>query len=165
MLLDRGKGMFLCNYCGSEAVPPMDDDGVQILSGTALPCPTCIQSRLADALMERQPLQYCPQCRGMLISLERFLPLVETLRGCQDRPAAYLSPRTNRDAGRTLACPLCEHAMQNHPYGGGGNVHIETCEACSMIWLDASELRRIVVAPDPRPVYSNYDAGSDFERP
>ena len=38
--------------------------------------------------------------------------------------------------------------MDAHPYGGGGNVNVDSCETCGLIWLDGGELRRIVAAPD-----------------
>jgi Zn-finger nucleic acid-binding protein len=38
--------------------------------------------------------------------------------------------------------------MDTHPYGGPGNVIIDTCENCSVNWLDHGELQRIVRAPD-----------------
>ena len=33
---------------------------------------------------------------------------------------------------------------------GPGNVIIDTCESCSLNWLDYGELQRIVRAPDAR---------------
>ena len=83
----------VCQYCRSEAVPPMDEDGVQILGESTKACPGC-QSKLADGLMESQPLLYCEQCHGMLISMEKFLPLVEHLRAVRDSPAAFVSSRS-----------------------------------------------------------------------
>lgn len=38
--------------------------------------------------------------------------------------------------------------MDGHPYGGGGNVNVDSCEKCGVIWLDGSELRRMAAAPD-----------------
>jgi Zn-finger nucleic acid-binding protein len=38
--------------------------------------------------------------------------------------------------------------MIDHPYGGPGNVVIDTCERCGVNWLDPGELRRIAMAPD-----------------
>jgi Zn-finger nucleic acid-binding protein len=38
--------------------------------------------------------------------------------------------------------------MINHLYGGPGNVLLDSCEHCRVNWLDAGELRRIVIAPD-----------------
>ena len=163
MRLDRGQGIFICDYCRSEAIPPIGEDGVQIVGETGKHCPTC-SAKLADGLIERRPLLYCQSCRGMLVSIENFLPLIEHLRALRTSPAQYLAPRNKADADRVLDCPTCGQPMNTHPYGGGGNVYIETCETCSEIWLDGSELQRIVVAPDPRPVYSSYDAESDFDR-
>jgi hypothetical protein len=33
--------------------------------------------------------------------------------------------------------------MDTHPYFGGGNVVVNTCERCSVIWLDAGKLALI----------------------
>jgi hypothetical protein len=30
--------------------------------------------------------------------------------------------------------------MDTHPYSGGGNAVVDTCEECGLIWLDAGEL-------------------------
>jgi Zn-finger nucleic acid-binding protein len=106
--------------------------------------------------MESQSLLYCAQCHGMLISMEKFLPLVERLRAVRDRPAAFAAAPDRQADAKNLRCPLCDHPMDDHPYGGPGNVTIDSCEECSVIWFDRGELRRIVVAPDPQPVYSNY---------
>jgi Zn-finger nucleic acid-binding protein len=114
--------------------------------------------------MEAQSLLYCSQCHGMLIPMEKFLPLVEHLRALRDRPAAFVPSPGRRDGTRILHCPLCNHEMDNHPYGGPGNVNIDTCEGCSVIWLDRGELRRITVAPDPQPIYSNYELAGERDR-
>jgi Zn-finger nucleic acid-binding protein len=51
--------------------------------------------------------------------------------------------------------------MEHHPYGGGGNVFLDTCESCSVNWLDRGELQRIVAAPDPRVAWPAYAAEDD----
>jgi Zn-finger nucleic acid-binding protein len=118
---------------------------------------------LSDGLIEGEPLFYCQNCRGMLVAIEKFLPLVEHLRALRDRPAHFLSRRSDHDANRGLDCPLCTKEMIAHAYGGPGNIHMDTCSPCGRIWLDASELRRVVVAADPVPVYSRYDPDREFE--
>jgi Zn-finger nucleic acid-binding protein len=30
--------------------------------------------------------------------------------------------------------------MDAHPYFGGGNAVVDTCERCGLVWLDAGEL-------------------------
>lgn len=37
--------------------------------------------------------------------------------------------------------------MATHPYYGPGNVVIDTCEDCNIVWLDFGELSQIVDAP------------------
>ena len=70
-------------------------------------------------------------------------------------------PRDNSDADRKLSCPECTQTMVGYPYGGPGNVNLDSCERCSVIWLDNRELWRIVLAPDHYPVYSSHDGVSN----
>jgi Zn-finger nucleic acid-binding protein len=37
--------------------------------------------------------------------------------------------------------------MSNHKYLGPGNIIIDTCDTCDLIWLDYGELSKVVVAP------------------
>jgi hypothetical protein len=37
--------------------------------------------------------------------------------------------------------------METHPYFGPGNVVIDSCAGCELIWLDFGELKQIVAAP------------------
>jgi Zn-finger nucleic acid-binding protein len=50
--------------------------------------------------------------------------------------------------------------MDEHLYGGGGNVNVDSCEACGVLWLDRGELSGIVAAPDrdPQPISENVGA-------
>ena len=41
--------------------------------------------------------------------------------------------------------------MDEHLYGGGGNVDVDSCESCNVLWVDRGELSRIVAAPDRDP--------------
>jgi TFIIB-like protein len=79
---------------------------------------------------------------------------MEFLRALSRPSGSDIQPRDNSDADRKLSCPLCDRTMTGHPYGGPGNVNIDTCEPCSVIWLDRNELQRIVLAPDQAPLYS-----------
>jgi Zn-finger nucleic acid-binding protein len=37
--------------------------------------------------------------------------------------------------------------MMSHIYGGPGNVVVDTCEVCHVVWLDPGELLRMALAP------------------
>jgi Zn-finger nucleic acid-binding protein len=150
MGLDREQGLMICPHCGSQAVPGLDEDGVLVVQPTAHHCPAC-QTLLADASIDGFQIIYCTGCHGVLIDMEKFVPLLELLREQRYWSRSSQSPR-NRDAARILKCPLCQHEMDLHPYGGGGNVDVDSCETCGVLWLDRGELSRIVAAPDRGPI-------------
>ena len=120
---------------------------------TANACPAC-QALLSDGTIQSKSVLYCTKCRGVLVSIDKFLPLVEFLRALARPTGSDIQPRDNSDADRGFKCPMCSKTMTGHPYGGPGNVNIDNCEACSVIWLDRNELQRIVMAPDAAPLYS-----------
>lgn len=151
----------ICDYCGGQMTPPADEDGVQVLDPSQRSCPAC-HIPLWNSLLEQRDLLYCTACHGMLIRMDDILALLEELRDHRDRPAAYVAPRST-EAEPTLICPLCNHEMDHHAYGGGGNVMVDSCEDCSQLWLGRDELRKIAAAPDPQPVYSNYGGSGESD--
>ena len=141
----------------------MNEDGVEITGESGKVCPTC-QAMLSDGTIQNRAVQYCVQCCGLLVSIASFLPLIEFLRALRRSEVTAFEPRDNADADRHLTCPLCEKSMMGHPYGGPGNVNIDTCEPCAVIWLDRNELNRIVMAPDHYSLYSRYDSAGQPRR-
>jgi Zn-finger nucleic acid-binding protein len=165
--LDRERGLIVCDYCGSEAMPPTTEDGVQVLVASDLRCPAC-NATLSEGRIESHELLYCESCKGLLVDMDTFLPLVDALRLYRSGPCSVLSRRDEDALKQPRVCPHCQGAMGNHPYGGGGNVFIDTCEKCCVNWLDKGELQRIVAAPDPvhyAPVYSDYGSAGESDRP
>lgn len=138
------------------ASPAPNEEDVVVGAETTHVCPAC-QALLSDATIENRSVRYCTKCRGLLVLIFNFLPLVEYMRTVWRSTGANIQPRDNSDADRQLTCPLCFGTMIGHPYGGPGNVNIDTCERCSVIWLDRNELRRIVLAPDHYSLYSKGD--------
>jgi Zn-finger nucleic acid-binding protein len=153
MRLDRGCGMLVCDYCDAERIPALDDDGVQIIGPASKNCPVCAAS-LSDGLIEGFAVLYCTHCRGILIAMDIFPLLISDLRSHRERSPEIVQRRDEADAARRLHCPQCAGEMDGHPYGGGGNVNIDSCETCAVVWLDRRELRKIVVAPDRELGYS-----------
>jgi hypothetical protein len=72
-----------------------------------------------------------------------FRTLVNALRtahrGEKARPQALDPAEYERD----IRCPGCEKPMDTHPYYGPGNVVVDTCPRCFLIWLDHGELEII----------------------
>ncbi|HTB16542.1 MAG TPA: zf-TFIIB domain-containing protein [Bryobacteraceae bacterium] len=149
MRLSRDQGLMICDYCGSQTSPPTDEDGVVVLEPTAHNCPVC-KTALMAASIDSHDLLYCTQCHGMLFNMDNVLPLLDVLREYRYWSRSSQA-RRDVDSGRILNCPLCSHDMDKHLYGGGGNVDVDSCEPCSVLWLDRGELSRIVAAPDRDP--------------
>jgi hypothetical protein len=87
--------------------------------------------------------------------MNRFMDLVDKLHSRFDHFSGPIEPRSPLDADRRLRCPSCASQMEGHPYGGGGNVNVDSCETCGLLWLDGGELRRIAAAPDHDPFYDD----------
>jgi Zn-finger nucleic acid-binding protein len=122
MRLDAGAESLACEYCGNIVFPEKNDDGVRVLGQpTSELCPTC-GTGLVDASFSAAPLRYCTRCRGMLIDMDIFADLVQTLRRGNDGGGVIPQPPDRSELQRRLTCPHCRQAMETHFYAGPGNV-------------------------------------------
>jgi Zn-finger nucleic acid-binding protein len=143
MQLKADMESFKCAFCQSVYFPEKNDDGVRVLDEPAdEDCPLC-KLPLTHAVLANLRIVYCSGCHGMLIPMQALEALVEQLRPTQGAGAAPVAPDTE-DLHRAVNCPQCHHPMDAHFYAGGGNVVIDSCEDCSVIWLDRGKLMHIV---------------------
>jgi Zn-finger nucleic acid-binding protein len=56
-------------------------------------------------------------------------------------------PLDQSELERVVICPLCGKKMETFPYYGPGNIVIDVCSGCQVVWLDSGELRAIESAP------------------
>ena len=140
---------FRCDYCRSVYLPEKNDEGVRVLDevvGTA--CPIC-NIPLMNAAIANERIDYCTRCHGMLIPMETFQSLVDELPHAASDAGTLVPPQADKDdLRRKVGCPRCHDPMDAHFYAGPGNVIIDSCETCSLIWLDRGELMRIARASD-----------------
>jgi Zn-finger nucleic acid-binding protein len=149
-LFDRRR-YFFCRHCGSfEFLERNDVDGVQVLErrGDGLPCPLC-RAPLAKSLLDsHHPVQYCERCRGVVLERAAFANAVTGRRARGTGPGAPPPAGLDRrELERRVTCPSCRKTMDVHPYYGPGNVIIDTCATCNLVWLDFGELKQIGDAP------------------
>ncbi len=140
---------FKCDYCHAVFFPGEEDDGVQVSGEPADPslaCPLCEQT-LVNATIAKIPVLYCTQCHGLLMPMNVLPGLIDSLRAGVDKPAVQTAPDPG-ELKRAIECPKCHRRMDTHPYAGPGNVVIDSCGDCFLIWLDCGELMRIAHAPD-----------------
>ncbi len=150
MELIATRGYYFCRYCGAFHFPETTaDEGVRVLGEAQppLPCPACrkpLSSALVDGLF---PVHHCGNCRGLLIPRGKFIDIVRKRRAWATTPPSAPVPIDPKDLQREVRCPVCSARMETHPYYGPGNVVIDNCETCEIVWLDFGELRQIVDAP------------------
>lgn len=138
-----GQSYLRCGHCNTVEFAADNDDGVTPFGEPAdHDCPTC-RTPLTRATVEEFPASYCATCRGVLLSNPMFADVLPRHRSrLADRPPAVkvVAPDELR---RRVGCPSCRTTMDTHPYGGGGNVVIDSCYRCRLVWLDAAELETL----------------------
>lgn len=140
---------FFCRHCGSFHFPEPLDEGVRVLRPDQGPssCGACKGPLSAATLDEAYDIRYCTRCRGVLLARAHFAEVVERRRAWAASPPVTPSPIDRRDLQRPMTCPACAAAMSTHPYYGPGNVVLDTCSTCDLVWLDYGELTQIAEAP------------------
>jgi Zn-finger nucleic acid-binding protein len=161
--IDRARGILVCDHCGSQREAPAFAEQLEFHNETSSLCPGC-STPLSTSRLEGHPLLCCARCFGMLIAMDRFAALIETVRFLEGDSMRAVLPRRQTPTDRVIDCPSCRRPMLAHVYAGPGNVVIDTCERCHLNWLDPGELRRIASAPD-RPRRAEEDLGPEFVRP
>lgn len=135
-----GRAYFRCGHCGTFEFPQTNDDGVAATATVSdFGCPVCTQP-LTEAAIEGHTIYFCGSCRGFLTPNANFTAILAHRREhFADTPSV---PRsfTKEELRRRIGCPQCKKKMDTHPYGGGGNVVVDTCYRCQLIWLDAGEM-------------------------
>ncbi len=148
MTVFSNLGYFYCEYCGSFHIPAKTEEGITILDQAQdqLDCPVCDQP-LFRARIDWHPAYYCKNCQGVLTQQSAFGELVKYRRAKATGPPAPPVPLNQGELERQVGCPLCSQAMSTHPYYGPGNIVIDTCPHCRVIWLDYGELGQVIDAP------------------
>jgi Zn-finger nucleic acid-binding protein len=130
----------LCRHCSQFYFPGETGDGVKV-SGepTGAACPVC-RVPLQSAEAEGEIVCYCDRCRGFLTPVDGFARIVARRRSRQADHDNRTDPFDPVELQRLLTCPNCQQHMEAHPYYGGGNAVVDTCQDCQLLWLDAGEL-------------------------
>ena len=138
--------MFHCEYCGGYDFPDLNLDGVALLDETSpYACPMCRQP-IVSAVVRDVRIFSCPNCHGNLIDQSKLLPILRLAQSSAPKNELPPRPPGKSELGRSVICPSCQKKMNSYPYGGPGNIIIQGCEQCRLVWLDFGELSRIVRA-------------------
>lgn len=152
MELVEARAYFHCPFCECIAFPDDSDasaDGVVALGSTGrFDCPVCRQ-RLAEGAIDGSRVLTCSRCRGLLLNNDEFLLIIGQRRTLSEKPPRKAKPIDPEELKRNLDCPVCAGSMEVHPYYGPGNVVIDSCGRCKVLWLDHGEFAAIETAPSP----------------
>jgi len=150
MELFERRRYYYCGYCGTfHFIDTPAVDGIRVLerAPAALPCALCNAPLTKSLLDESHLIEHCERCRGVLMPRAEFGAAVTLRRARESGAPAPPVPIDPRELKRTVVCPSCRTAMEVHPYYGPGNVVIDTCSRCDLVWLDYGELKQITEAP------------------
>lgn len=149
MVLNRERDYYRCEYCGAFYFPSASTEGMRTLGENpeGIRCPICHVPLQMVVLDDHYRGYHCARCRGFLFFRSTFRHLLESRRA---RAATPSEPPTRYDPGelqRRISCPMCSRVMETYPYLGPGNIVIDTCSWCDLIWLDYREIEKAVNAP------------------
>lgn len=142
-----GREYHQCDYCQtlvfSNENPLATDRVVSLGQEMNAACPCCHLPMVQGELDDR-PVLYCGRCYGFLIRTEHFGAALRERRAKRhSEDVGDPKPIDMKQYERILECPNCQKRMEVHPYYGPGNVVIDTCGSCSLIWLDHAEFTRL----------------------
>ncbi|MFO0978202.1 MAG: zf-TFIIB domain-containing protein [Planctomycetaceae bacterium] len=147
-----GQSYYRCQFCTS-LVQPVEISADRILpTGQTLEsCCPCCDISLQSGMMEGRNVLFCGDCFGLLLRNVDFGAIVSerVSRRVGVEPA---EPRPIDPVAyeRRVSCPSCKTKMDVHPYYGPGNVVVDTCCECGLIWLDHGEVTRVEQASGVR---------------
>jgi len=113
-------------------------------------CPVCDEESLRLGSLDGQDVMYCRKCRGFLIFCEAMGQVVNSRRADYQGADLEPIPLNQVELRRHVCCPACYKKMEVHPYHGPGNVVIDSCTDCHLVWLDHGEMARIERSPGKR---------------
>lgn len=150
MELVESRRYFRCRHCGTFHFPEsLEADGIRVVGTPAesLECPVC-KTGMAHALIDSDhPIDFCNKCRGVLLPRSTFAGVVNKRRAWATDPPAEPIALDREALNRELSCPKCSRRFDTYPHYGPGNVVIDSCVSCDVVWLDFGEMRQMVAAP------------------
>lgn len=144
--LIHDRDYFYCDYCTTYSFPDETRDGVRVLMETStLKCPVC-RLELVKGKFFAFPSLVCTKCRGLLFNTKVFVSALDFVRNAGKGGGLIAKPLNKEELHRQVDCPCCGQQMSTHPYLGGGNIVVDTCVECELLWLDYGELHRVVIS-------------------
>ena len=149
LVLHRERDYYHCEHCGAFYFPNSSPDGTRVLGENpeGIKCSLCQIPFNMVTFDDHYRGYQCSRCQGILFTRTTFRETIETRRARATTPPEPPSRYDQKEMKRRLNCPICTREMSAHYYMGPGNIVVDTCNHCDVIWLDYGELGRVVNAP------------------
>lgn len=149
MTLFRDRDYYYCDHCQSYHFPEKNNDGLRVLGENPekLKCSHC---KVVMSLITYEDFfqgYQCPKCQGILFNRTTFREAIDYSRSRTLKPPEPLGKFDQNELKRVSYCSKCGQKMETFQYNGPGNIVIDTCHDCDLIWLDYGELGKVVNAP------------------
>ena len=147
MALLGNRPCWQCRHCTTLVCPEPAADGVRVIGEPGRGCPVCKTALVRAVMDDREPIEVCDRCKGILMPRRAFADTLTGRRRSAQTPSVAPLPTDRQELHRRVDCPQCAATMIADWYYGPGNIVIDTCPTCDLIWLDAGELERAIDAP------------------
>lgn len=147
MALLRNRPCWQCGHCSTLVCPEPAAEGVRLTAEPGHECPVCRRPLVRAVMDEREHIEVCERCKGILMPQRAFAETLTARRRAAATASVIPPPADLAELKRPLACPRCTARMITDWYYGPGGIVIDTCPPCEIVWLDAGELQRAVDAP------------------
>jgi Zn-finger nucleic acid-binding protein len=149
MALLASRPCWQCDHCGTIVCPEPAADGLRVTGEPGHSCPVCHLALVRAVIDDRDRIEICERCKGVFMARRAFAVTLTARRHAARTPTVTPVPADPHELERRIACPNCGRIMLTDRYYGPGNIIIDTCPTCDVVWLDAGELGRAVDAPGP----------------
>ncbi len=149
MVLYRERDYYHCEYCDSYHFPEQTLEGFRILGENpeGIQCPLCRITLNLVTFDDFYQGYQCSRCHGLLFNRTTFREAIEFHRSRTKEPPEPFNTFNASELERKTNCPVCGKQMETFQYLGPGNIVIDTCNTCDLIWLDYGEITKVVNAP------------------
>ena len=149
MILVWEHDYYFCEYCGVYHFPSPSAEGIRNLGEAPerITCPLCHIPFDLVVFDDHYRGYQCSNCQGILFNRGTFRKTLENRRAKAVTPPELATRPSEEELTRQVYCPKCNQRMSTHHYLGPGNIIIDTCHTCNLIWLDYGELTKAVNAP------------------
>src|SRR5262245_60845453 len=132
MALHATRPCWNCAHCGTLICPEPAADGMRVTAEEGDQCPTCKQALRRATLDDRDPIEICERCKGILMAREAFARILTARRRAAQTPSVVPTRVDRGELQRHIDCPSCKGQMLTDWYYGPGNIIIDTCPTCDL---------------------------------